>query len=122
MSGWDGYPQDREKSGLHMVSAIRSSFQPPSEPWKRKLVWWNLASWDVAWQNADIDPDQMAEQWLYDGPVITPAQHAAEVAQARREGAEISAQVAENYSFEARDARVGIAAAIRARGGSDAEG
>lgn len=121
MSGWDGYPQDREKSSWHEVkatwgpTAIRCHFwwDGQFQDW---LVLTGLREWrrvrpgDLAALVSDQPPS-------YQGPIISPAQHGAEVEQARREGAEAER---ERIAGMAHDVGLRVfALRLRARGGSD---
>ena len=94
MSGWDGYPQDRERdSEGHVI----------------RLADYNLIDiyrWDAAGQvfrdrkdrwcaPADLAAD--GDEYL--GQIITPAQHAAEVEQARRVGTPFADLTSDEKNF-----------------------
>ncbi|WP_160119919.1 hypothetical protein [Rhodovarius lipocyclicus] len=78
MSGWDGYPQDREVHGLRLLADAISGELFAMTWWPGHQKWLFEGEWGT--------PEQMACH-IYLGRVITPAQHATEVEQARREGA-----------------------------------
>lgn len=126
-SEWDGVPENPDKDGWHWVCS-------------KPMAW--LADWQQ-WSTpaAYISPDFMSERakvlGAYEGALRTPTQHAADLAAARRDGAEVSAQVCEGPAAAdillaagemsadtLRTIKIILswrAAAIRARGGSDGQ-
>lgn len=103
MSGWDGFPKERERSGWHWLN--NGSEDYPAEWDAERGAWW--------FSGLEIEsyPTELKRS-TYVRPIITPAQHAAEVEQARREGAEAVALVNRLALFVDKLAGTGLAAAV----------
>ena len=74
--GWDGYPENPERDGPHVIRHKDSG-----DEW---TALWHCGEWIDA--SSDFGPSHAAIYYDYIGPCLTPAEVAARVEAARREG------------------------------------
>jgi hypothetical protein len=79
MSDWDGRPQNPEQSGMHL---LRSRLTGHLTGW-----YWNAATERFHHEHITLGRTALLERYVYEGPILTPAEVAALVEAARREGA-----------------------------------
>jgi hypothetical protein len=100
---WDGRPQNPERDGWHLIR---------TDDGAEYVVRWSVAR---GWLDGELLI--YAAESIYGGPLLLPAEVAAQVEAARREEREENAELAERiispWSIAASDE---LAAAIRARG------
>lgn len=76
---WDGRPPNPEQSGMHL---LRSRLTGYLTGW-----YWNAATERFHHEHITLGRTALLERYVYEGPILTPAEIAAQVEAARREGA-----------------------------------
>lgn len=82
MTEWDGRPENPERDGWHWVRTVCGGEPAPME-WTSLRTVDNVRVWLT--RDGYTSPQEAAEQWVYLGPCLTPAEVEARVAAARRE-------------------------------------
>jgi len=75
---WDGRPQNPEQSGMHL---LRSRLTGHLTGW-----YWNAATERFHHEHVTLGRAALLDRYVYEGPILTPAEVAAQDETARREG------------------------------------
>ena len=103
---WDGRPQNPEQSGMHL---LRSRLTGHLTGW-----YWNATTERFHHEHITLGRAASLERYVYECPVLTPAEVEARVVEARREALEEAAQYLERRKTPRWGSPSEHAAAIRA--------
>lgn len=95
---WDGRPEHPERDGWHWVCAAVGIAAPYPMLWSHDGKAWDTGD---GWEFCTAP--RMTERTRYLGPALLPAEVAALVEQARREGAEAMREACEQAACDAAD-------------------
>lgn len=84
---WEGYPQNPERDGIHL---LRYRLTGHLTGW-----YWNAKTERFHHEHITLGRAALLDRYIYEGPILTPAEVAAKVDAARREEREACALEAE---------------------------
>jgi len=87
---WDGRPQNPEQSGMHL---LRARLTGHLTGW-----YWNATTERFHHEHVTLGRAASIERYVYECPILTPAEVEACVAEARRDALEEAARIADNHA------------------------